>query len=86
MNQNPYKILYVSSDASNEEIIQAVSYALQRRAFSAREIADAQKELMNPNTRKVADFVYFLGAQQWNKDIELPKDMMDVSELPLLHI
>ena len=63
---NPFRVLKIPKEATQQEIMQAVPLALQRKEFTAREIADAQKELMNPRSRKVAEFVYFLDSQRWS--------------------
>ncbi|MEW5801344.1 MAG: hypothetical protein AB1847_04485 [bacterium] len=90
---NPYRVLKIPKDATRQEIMQAVPLALQRKEFTAREIADAQKELMNPCTRKIAEFVYFLDSQTWTQEIQSEvKRSQDeiqgetsIQDLPLLH-
>lgn len=87
---NPYRVLKIPKEATQQEIIQAVPPALQRKEFTAREIADAQKELMNPRSRKVAEFIYFLDSQRWSAqgaklEGELSGDQMRIGDLPLLH-
>ena len=83
---NPYKVLHISSQAPEKEVMQAVPIALKRKEFTAREIVDAQKELMNPQTRIVAEFIYLLGSQQWANDIKIADNQDDISDLPLLDI
>lgn len=58
MSLNPFKVLAVRPAATQQEIVLAVVHALRKREYSAKEIADAQKELMNPQLRKAAEFVY----------------------------
>jgi len=87
---NPFRVLKVSREATQQEIIQAVPLALQRKEYTAREIADAQKELMNPRSRRVAEFIYFLDNQRWSTqgaklEGKLLKERMTISDLPLLH-
>lgn len=93
---NPYRILKIPKEATQQEIMQAVPLALQRKEFTAREIADAQKELMNPRSRKVAEFIYFLDSRRWlaqgtklaqgvKDEGGLSGEQMSISDLPLLH-
>lgn len=39
--KNPYTILGVSQDATNQDIIRAVAMAMRKREYSIREIAEA---------------------------------------------
>jgi hypothetical protein len=45
---DPYKILEVRADADSREILQAAAKAMKERKYSAKEIAIAQKTLLNP--------------------------------------
>jgi hypothetical protein len=56
---NPFKVLEVARDASKGEIVRAASLALRRRAFSALQIATAEKMLLDPVRRTEAEFLYF---------------------------
>ena len=58
MMNNPYIILGVPQDASNQEIIRAVAAAMRERKFSTREIAEARAVLSKPATRLAADFMF----------------------------
>ena len=55
---NPYKILGISQDATNQEIIKSVAVAMRNRKFSTREIAEARAILSKPSTRLAADFTF----------------------------
>ncbi|MFC1851589.1 hypothetical protein ACFL27_15470 [candidate division CSSED10-310 bacterium] len=57
---NPYTILKIKHDAGKAEILQAVARALRERKFSAKEIAIAQKELLNPVSRAMCHFLNHL--------------------------
>ncbi len=57
---NPYKVLNIDASASKKDIIQGVALAMQTRKYSGKEIAIAQKELLNPVTKAVNDFIYFI--------------------------
>jgi hypothetical protein len=56
---NPFKVLEIAGDASKAEIVQAASLALRRRAFSALQVATAEKMLLDPVRRAEAKFLYF---------------------------
>ena len=56
---NPFKVLDVKRDAGKKNIIAAAAAALKKRKFSALEIATAQKQLLNPETRADLEFLYF---------------------------
>jgi len=45
---DPYKILEVRVDADSREILLAAAKAMKERKYSAKEIAIAQKALLNP--------------------------------------
>lgn len=56
--KNPYKILNLSQDASNSEIVRAQIPALKSRKYSMKEITEAQASLRKPATRLAADFTF----------------------------
>jgi len=82
---NPYKILQIARDASQQEIVQAVALALQRKDYSVRQVAEAQKTLMDPRARKVAEFIYLLDSQRWAQGLSLPKERLSLDHLELIH-
>ena len=55
---NPYTVLGVSQDATNQEIIKAVAVAMRSRKYSIREIAEARAILSKPSSRLAADFTF----------------------------
>ena len=57
---NPYKVLDIEKTASKQEIIQATARALREKKYSAREIASAQKALMNTVSRDAHKFLHFI--------------------------
>lgn len=56
--KNPYKILNLSQDATNSEIVKAQIPALKSRKYSMKEITEAQSMLRKPSTRLAADFTF----------------------------
>lgn len=57
MAQNPYDILGVSQAASKAEITKAVALAMKRKQYPVDVIAKAQKSLMKPEERIIADYL-----------------------------
>jgi hypothetical protein len=57
---NPYKVLGIDHRATKREILQATARALRERKYSGREIAQAQKELMDPVGKAVHDFIHYI--------------------------
>ena len=57
---NPFKILSVKKDASNKEIIRAAAMAMRDRQYSAKEIAQAQKLLLDPVSSACHEFLHFI--------------------------
>jgi hypothetical protein len=55
---NPYTILDIQQDASNQSIISAVAAAMRLRKYSTREIAEARAILSKPASRLAADFTF----------------------------
>lgn len=56
MEYNPYDILSVSPAASKAEIIKAVAVAMKQKQYPVDVIARAQKSLMKPEERIIADY------------------------------
>ncbi len=55
---NPFKILKIGHGASKPEIIRAAALAMREKKFSGRDVALAQKCLMNPISRITCEFTY----------------------------
>ena len=78
MNRNrdtamdPYKVLDVDSNATKREIIQAAALALRQRRFSGKEVAVAQKLLLDSISKKVHEFIHFI-------DVKPILDQLDVT-------
>ena len=53
---NPYKVLNIGQDAGRAEVMAAVARAMRERKYSAREIAQAQKTILNPAKRTASLF------------------------------
>lgn len=55
---NPFKILNIGAGASKKEIIQAVALAMREKKYSGRELAQAQKMLLEPASRITQEFLH----------------------------
>jgi DnaJ-class molecular chaperone len=55
---NPYHILGVNQDADKKEIQKAKMLAMRDKKFSLTEIANAERQLLDPSKRLAADFMY----------------------------
>ncbi len=53
---NPFKILNIGAGASKKEIIQAVALAMRQKKYAGRELAQAQKMLLEPASRAPRSF------------------------------
>jgi tetratricopeptide (TPR) repeat protein len=57
MENNPYNILGVSPAASKAEITKALALAMKRKQYPVDVIAKAQKSLLKPEERIIADYL-----------------------------
>ncbi|MBW2145426.1 MAG: hypothetical protein JRG73_18875 [Deltaproteobacteria bacterium] len=84
---NPYKILNIDHYASKREIIQAAAQALRERKFSSREVAVAQKELLDPITKAAHAFLNFIDVKPLQERLTLTRpEVRSVSDLKRLSI
>lgn len=66
--KNPYQVLDINQDATNQEIIKAQISAMRKQQYSTREIAEARVLLSKPANRLAADFTFPIFPPQ--KEIE----------------
>lgn len=57
---NPYTVLGIHKDASNREIILAATLEMRKKQWSAKEIAQAQKMLLDPVSRSSREFLHWI--------------------------
>jgi len=57
---DPYRLLGIDKDVSNKEIIQAAALQMRQKQYSAKEIALAQKLLLDPISRGCQAFLYHI--------------------------
>lgn len=79
---NPYHILKVSQDADKKEIQKAKMLAMKERKYSLPEIANAERQLLDPNKRLAANFLYpskitAKRPQKIEVDIQIPRISVD---------
>ncbi|GAH63328.1 unnamed protein product [marine sediment metagenome] len=72
---NPYKVLDTKQGVEKGEIIQAAARAMRKKAYTAREIAIAQKALMNPISKAAHEFINFI-------DVKTLQGRLDISQRP----
>ena len=56
--KNPYNILNVPQNATKKEIMKAVMVAMKKKEHPLNEITAAQRQLLNPEKRIAADFLF----------------------------
>lgn len=56
--RNPYEILDVPQDATNPQILKAMTVAMRKGIYSKTDIAQARAQLSKPATRLAADFTF----------------------------
>ena len=78
---SPYQLLNISPQATAREIVQASALALRKNKHSAREIAEARKELMNPVTKRLLDFLYTVDLAPLLDDVQRSLDELKAGEM-----
>ncbi len=77
---NPFKVLNIERHASNKEIIQAAAQGLRDKTYSAKQLAQAQKLLMDPISRACQTFLYFPDLEDLKEKI-----LVQIKEAPPRH-
>lgn len=70
---NPFKLLNVDAGASKKEIIQAVARAMREKAHTGRELATAQKLLLDPVARATQEFLHLVDVKSLLEAMHLEK-------------
>ena len=86
---NPYKILNIDSGVEKRDIVQAAAHALRDRHHSARKVAMAQRELLDPVSCAAHQFLHFVDLQPFMKTVtlehpEAPR-LSDLKRLSIFH-
>ena len=66
---HPYRLLNITPEATPREIVQASALALRENKYSARDIAEARKQLMNPATKFILDFIHTVDFEPLLNDV-----------------
>ena len=66
---NPYKILNIDAGAEKRDVVQAAALALRQRRYSAREVAMAQRELLDPVSNVAHQFVQVVDLKPFLKRV-----------------
>ncbi|WP_457554173.1 hypothetical protein [Desulfobacula sp.] len=81
---NPFEVLSIKKDASKKEIIRAAALCMRSRQYSAKEIAQAQKMLLDPVSRACQEFLYYIDLSDTKErliqKITEKSDCLEVSE------
>ena len=83
---NPYEVLDINHGATSHDIVQAAALALRERKYSPLEIAEARKKLMDPEARKILDFVHYVDIEllikfiKGNNSTDFSKSLSDSAE------
>ncbi|EFK10295.1 conserved hypothetical protein [delta proteobacterium NaphS2] len=76
---NPYKILNIDGGIEKRDIVQAAALALRERHYSAKEVAMAQRELLDPASSAAHRFLHFVDLDPFLKAVTFER-----SEAPRL--
>lgn len=80
---NPFKMLNIDPDASKQEIIRAVALGMRERKYSAHELAQAQKLLLDPVSASVQTFLHCIDLDPLKAQVEV-KRPDNVDRVPML--
>ncbi|MEA3386405.1 MAG: hypothetical protein U9Q89_08185 [Thermodesulfobacteriota bacterium] len=82
---NPYKILSIDKYPTKRDIIQAAAVAMRERKYDVREIAAAQKELIDTISGAAQEFLQFIDLKSLRGRLDLTRsETQTVSSLEYL--
>ena len=70
---NPYKILDMEKGATKRDIIEAAARAMREKKYTGRDIASAQKALINPISKAAHEFIHFIEVKILQERLDLPQ-------------
>jgi hypothetical protein len=70
---DPFKLLKVDQTATKKEIIQAAALAMRERKYDGKQIAVAQKELLDPVKKATQAFIHFLDVSPLKHNLNFVK-------------
>ncbi len=77
---NPYKILNIGAEAEKKDVVGAAALALRERRYTAKEIAMAQRALLDPVSSVAHRFLQFVDLKPFLKEVTF-----EPREVPALH-
>jgi hypothetical protein len=84
---NPYKILNIGAGAEKKDVVRAAAIALRERRYTAKEIAMAQRALLDPVSSVAHRFLQFVDLKPFIKDVTFdPQEAPGLSALKRLKI
>ena len=87
---NPFKVLNIDGNVSKKEIVQALAVGLREKKYSAKELAQAQKMLLDPDSRAVKQFLHLIDLEPLKAQLDIRRPaglgQEDVSHLTRLDI
>ena len=79
---NPFKILRIGPGASKQEIIRAAALAMREKRHSGRDVALAQKCLMDPVSRIACEFKWLIDTKPLRDRLDpVPPDMAHTPDI-----
>lgn len=80
---NPFRVLNIDPDTSKPDIIRAVALGMRERKYSAHELAQAQKMLLDPVSAAVQTFLHCIDLDPLKAqlDVKSPDDGARVQKL-----
>jgi membrane-bound ClpP family serine protease len=70
---NPYKILSIDKHSTKRDIIQAAAFAMRERKHDIKEIAAAQKELIDTISGAAQEFLQFIDLKSLRDRLNLTR-------------
>ena len=78
---NPYKILNIGAGAEKRDVVRAAALALRERRYTAKEVAMAQRELLDPVSSVAHRFLQFVDLKPFLNEVTF-----DPPEVPRLSV
>ncbi len=84
---NLYKILDIDAGIEKRDIVRAAALALRKRQYSAREIAMAQRDLLDPISGAAHQYLQFMDLKPFMKTVTFERpEAPQLSDLKRLSI
>jgi len=84
---NPYKILNIGAGAEKRDVVRAAALALRERRYTAKEVAMAQRALLDPVSSVAHRFLQFVDLNPFLKEVAFePTEVPRLSVLKRLKI